>query len=402
MVAGVGAMVRLAVVLGGQHRKPSADGFVYSSIADGLADGRGFVSPSGAETALHPPAWSFVLGVASWFGADGLLAHQIVAALVGTVTVVMMGLVGRRVGGRRVGLLAAGIAAVSPHLWLWERELAAITLVLPVLAAAVLLTYEWIDRPRRWIPPALGLAGGALVLTRSEQAVAFAGFLVVGVQAGRTRVGWRPPVVGALVACLVAAAVVAPWLLSNRDRFEDPVLLATGSGVTLAYANNDRTYDGPLVGYGDAAVWDQMMVVPGDESQQDQYFREAGLDYVGTHVGDLPGVVAARHARTWGVFDPAQQVGLDQSWGNSPVAGYWLGYAVGWVVLLGAVAGAFVARRRGLPLAPLVVTLVVVVLNVTLAYGQTRYRVPAMLLLVPLAALAVDHLLPPTTPEAQR
>lgn len=391
LVTGAGAILRLVVVVGARNQRPSADGFMYSYVADGFADGRGFVSLTGAETALHPPAWSFVLSIASRFGADGVFAHQIVAALVGTVTVLLLGLVGRRVGGRRVGLLAAGIAAVSPHLWLWERELAAITLVLPLLAAGVLLTYEWIDRPRRWIPPALGLVGGALVLTRSEQAVAFAGFLTVAVLAGRTRHGWRSSVAGVLVASLVAAALAAPWLLSNRERFEEPVLLATGSGVTLAYANNERTYDGPLLGYGDPGVWDQMMVRPGDESQQDAYFREVGLDHLGANLDDLPAVVAARHARTWGVFDPAQQVTLDQSWGNSSRAGYWAGYVVGWLVLVGAVAGAFVAHCRGLKLAPLVVTLVVVVLNVTLTYGQTRYRVPAMILLVPLAALAVDQ-----------
>lgn len=391
LVTVVGGLVRLTVVIGGRDRPPSADGFVYSYIGDRLAEGGGYRSPSGAETALHPPAWSFVLGIGSRLGADGLYAHQIIAALIGTVTVLAIGLVGRRAFGRRVGLIAAAIAAVIPHLWLWERELAAITLVMPLLAAGAILTYEWIERPRAWTPVALGFVCGAVVLTRTEQLVAMVGFILVGTIAARRP--WRSQVVPVAVVVLVAAAMAAPWLISNQRRFAEPVYLATGSGVTLAYANNDRTYSGSLIGYGDSNVWKQSYFVQGDESVLDRHFREVGLDYVRDNTERVPIVVAARHARTWGLLNPGQQVELDNEWGHSDHSWYWAGYWAGWATVLLAVWGTVVARRRGLRLAPLVVTLVVVVFNVTATYGQTRYRVPALVLLVPLAALAIDDVL---------
>ena len=45
------------------------------------------------------------------------------SALVGTVTVVLVGLLARRVAGERAGLIAAAVAAVYPLLWLADGSL---------------------------------------------------------------------------------------------------------------------------------------------------------------------------------------------------------------------------------------------------------------------------------------
>ena len=80
-------------------------------------------------------------------------AHDIratvIACLIGTATVVMVGFAGRRIAGGRVGLVAAAIAAVYPNFWLYERELMSETLTLLLAATTILLAYRFHDRPTR-------------------------------------------------------------------------------------------------------------------------------------------------------------------------------------------------------------------------------------------------------------
>ena len=53
----------------------------------------------------HPPGFGVLLSVTSFLGIRGTLAHQIWCAVMGTVTVLLIGLVGRRLAGNRAGLV---------------------------------------------------------------------------------------------------------------------------------------------------------------------------------------------------------------------------------------------------------------------------------------------------------
>src|SRR5204862_6489197 len=88
-----------------------------------VADGRGYIEPfvnaaygTGVATAAHPPLYPTVLAGLSFLGLDGVLAHRALGAFLGGATIVLVALIGRRVGGERVGLAAAGIAALYPLL----------------------------------------------------------------------------------------------------------------------------------------------------------------------------------------------------------------------------------------------------------------------------------------------
>src|SRR5690606_38331415 len=84
-------------------------------------------------TAGHPPAWTVTLAFFSLLGFDSVTEHQLIGAAVGTVGVVLVGLAAREVArgvhpgpfddvrARRadaIALVAAGIAAVYPFLWI--------------------------------------------------------------------------------------------------------------------------------------------------------------------------------------------------------------------------------------------------------------------------------------------
>jgi hypothetical protein len=381
----------------------SGDGIYYSFAANVLVDGGGFVNPwNGIPTASHPPAWPVLLGLPSSIGLDTVLAHQVFTCMVGMVTVVLVGLTGQVIAGRRVGQLAAAIAAAYPNIWVRERELAAETLVFPLVAVVLALAYRYWRAPRTVTLLALAAAVGVLCLVHAAMASLLV--LLLPVPALRAPSGGSlARRVGRLAAALgVVAVVLVPWVVRNTMRFERPVLLTTNLGLTLRAANCPAAYDGERLGSFDldivrpvaavppgGCVWD---AGPGDESEQDAVFREQAFGYMRDHIGRVPAVVAAREGRTWGFFRPLQQPTLEREFGNGPLGVYRVAAVSYWALVPFAIAGGVVLRRRSVPLFPLLVFFVAVAVVVAVAFGSVRYRAPAEVPIVVLAAVGVDAL----------
>src|SRR5688500_1291320 len=92
------------------------DAFWFAQVANSVADGNGFTIFSGnvfgsdlerRATAEHPPLYPLLLAAATQLGVTGDEALRALGTLTGTATVVLIGLIGRRVAGDAVGLLAA-------------------------------------------------------------------------------------------------------------------------------------------------------------------------------------------------------------------------------------------------------------------------------------------------------
>lgn len=82
--------------------------------AERLAGGGGFRYPffiGAEERAEHPPMTSIALAPAA-FVSDGLLPMRLTVAFEGGTVVLLIGLCGQAVGGRRVATIAASLAAV--------------------------------------------------------------------------------------------------------------------------------------------------------------------------------------------------------------------------------------------------------------------------------------------------
>src|SRR5437870_7904525 len=115
--------VRLAFTLGvapDVRTTPPSDAGAYHLLANNLADGRGYIRPydlllakppAVRPTAEYPPLFPAVLSLVSRAGGDTVSAQRIAMCFVGTATVVLIGVLGRRVADSGVGLLAAGLAA---------------------------------------------------------------------------------------------------------------------------------------------------------------------------------------------------------------------------------------------------------------------------------------------------
>ena len=380
-----------------------SDEAFYHQQARLVADGHGFLNPFGYyapvgsaahrvfETAIHPPAYTVFLAIPAKFGIDSVLSQRILTALLGTATVFLIGLLGRRIAGDRVGLIAAVLAAAYPALWVNDAVLGLETLYCFCLVVALLFLYRFWSTPS--IAPVIGMAVALSVaaLTRSEGLllfvlVALPTFVLVPGIIVRDRVKF----IG--VTALVALLVMGPWVIRNLTTFDEPTVLGTGFGWVLAYGNCDETYHGELLGY-----WSDQCALKDypphlEESRVDLRARRKATDYISDHLTRVPVVVAARIGRVWDAFRPTQNVDLNAFYERRGDAASWA-VLVGYYLLLPfAVLGLIVMRRRRVPIFPMIAIAVAVTITVALSFGITRYRAPVDAVLPVLAAVAIDAL----------
>jgi len=180
--------------------------------------------------------------------------------------------------------------------------------------------------------------------------------------------------------------LLAPWAIRNYSAFDRPVLIATEGGETLAGANCENVYYGRRIG-----TWQVSCVKFSSRGNEAEELDEAGHDgvrYALDHTGRVPLVVAARLARTWGLWSPFTVPEGRRAWvQRSGALLYYLLAAL-------AIYGVVLLRRARVPIWIVVAPFVTVTLTAVLAYGAIRFRHSAELSLVVLASVALDRVLP--------
>ena len=377
-IAAGGLLVRLIYIeLLTPHLRGLGDATYYSRLANLLADGHGFVDPgNGTATALHPPLFPLLLAPFSWLGLDSYQGQRVVVCLVGVATIVVVGLLARRLAGERAGLIAAGLAALSPVLISADGAVMSETLLGLLVALAIYVAYGQQSTRRAAL---LGVLIGLAALTRGEA------ILLLLLLARRP----RRELAAMVLAC---ALVLAPWTIRNLATFDKPVLISTNEGNLIAGANCRSTYYGHDIG-----SWD-LRCVPGgpveDDSVAAARFRRAGLDYAGDHLGRVPLVLTARLGRTFDLYQPIRQA--QNAEGRA--AGIEVAGAVFfWLLVPRGALGVAVLRRRGLVL----LTLFALAVAATLVgYGVPRFRHPGDVALIVLAGVAGSSLASPRSAGA--
>jgi len=359
------------------------DQFYFSGLPRLLADGKGFISPFqsilkgvSVPTAEHPPFYSVVLAGFAKVGLGSSDAQRLTGSLFGAGTLVTVGVLTRRLAGNRAALIAVAIGAVYPVLIAADGALMSESLFGLLVALTLLAADRLRERPSLGRAVALGAVAGLAAQTRGE-----ALFLLPLVLVPTVRLpGGVKACAATLVACLV---VLAPWTIRSWIVFNRPVIIATNSGTATGGANCRVTFYGDhLGGWWPPCLHDH----PGNEAQNHNGQFKDGVHYAEHHAGRLPVVFAARLGRVWSVYDPFQtpegrSVRLQK-----------LGVPVFFVLLLLGIAGVRVLRRRRTGVWILLMPFVVVSLTAVLTYGNARFREPADVVLVILAAIGVDAL----------
>jgi 4-amino-4-deoxy-L-arabinose transferase-like glycosyltransferase len=378
---------------------PGGDSFTYHLGSRLLVEGHGFIEPQplingiSEQSASHPPLYLLYLAIPSSVGLHGPVSHMLWSSLVGVGTVVFVGLTGREVAGPRAGLIAAGLAAVYPNLWIFDGFILSETMAMFTAIVSVFLAYRYLRTPTPWRAAALGLACGLAALARAEL-VLLLPLLVLPCVLITREVDLRKKAQGLLAAGLAALIPIGPWVTFNMIRFDRPVFLSTGLEPTLVGANCDRTYYTDLLGYFSPDCTGSVFETPRtggpDQSERNVRLGRIAREYIWDNKTRAPVVVLARWGRVTGVYRPDQQLQLDEH-----IEGRERGTAVAallsfYVVAALAITGAVILRRRRVKVFPLLVPCAIVVFAVAVALGSNRYRASAEPALAVLAAVAIN------------
>jgi len=406
------------------------DAYYYHFQANGLVHGHGFiiyhprphgVVVPGKASADHPPLAPLYYAAWSLVGLSSFHWHMIAGCVVGAGTVFVCGLIGREIVGERTGLVAAGIAAVYANLWVHDPLVTSESIAMLMVALVVLFSYRFWKKPSMKRALWFGAVCGLTALTRAE-VVLFIPLVLLPFVLRVREWDMRKRITTVVASGLVAGAVMAPWVIRNMTAFKYPLYLSGGAEVTMVSANCDVTYTGPTLGWwSPICMQDPKAPVlrdaegnpildslghpqhgpyqpPGDASEQARYYRKIARTYIGDHLDRLPVVELARLGRVLGLYHPgspwgtnggSQTISFDVIEGREPFAAR-LALAQYFVLMPMAIAGAVILYRRRVTILPMLALWAIVFAAVLLAFGNTRYRTPAEISIVTLAAVAID------------
>ncbi|MEP6624065.1 MAG: glycosyltransferase family 39 protein, partial [Acidimicrobiia bacterium] len=308
--------------------------------------------------------------------------------LIGLCGIVLMALLARRLAGDTAGLIAAGIAALYPYLFVNDGLIMSESLAVLAAVGALLLLMRLIDAPRPRTALFLGLVCGAAALARAELILLTPLLGIPLLWTFRAR-AWRERwmVLGAIAAG--AVIVVGPWVGFNLGRFDEPTAISTNDGIAILGSTCDSVFFGSAIGLTNLHTCIPKHAPPGDQSVVSKIYRQRALDYINNgHRGQFVRVVLARIGRDWSVFRPTDMAFINESEGRPrwlTNLGLWWYYPLAAL----AIAGAVILRRRRTREWFLAVPPVIVTVGAVLSYGQTRFRVPAEPVIVILAAVTI-------------
>ena len=206
----------------------------YFEMAKNVVHGVGYcLGDDGTLCAYFPPVYPTIVA------AGALTSHPVpvivlISALLGAGTVLLTYLIGERLFGTAVGLLASGYAAVYPY-YVWHDTVLQENATLAfVVAGAIYLLLQSGQVGSMWLTLAAGAAIGLTVLTKANLAL----FLVFAM-------AWTAVAYGArrfLWMALGAVLIVGPWVVRTWRITGEPILYSNG-GFSLWTANHRLTFD---------------------------------------------------------------------------------------------------------------------------------------------------------------
>lgn len=375
------------------------DAGFYHSAADLIAQGHFYYRELGSHayvTAEHPPLYPLLLAGVALLGGVHVLAQRMVGCVLGAISVMLVGVLARRVAGEgatrpakgargaeraggeraaeRAGVLAASIAALYPPWWTIDGSLMSEPLLVLATIAALLLGFRLLHAPSVRLAAGLGCVIALATLSHPE------GLLLLPLLAWPAARGRSPGALTRVIATTIAFAVVlSPWLIRNLVVFHR-VTIATDTNAVIAGANCRPTYYGHDIGWWHRDCWaharSRAQQLRGDAS------TAPALRYARSHIARLALVAVVRVLRTFNFFQPLR-LGIHEPrrrWVD--IAGLILYYP------LLALAGLGLARLRGRRW-PLLAPVWMVVLVSVLGWGIGRFRAGADISLIVLAACAL-------------
>jgi 4-amino-4-deoxy-L-arabinose transferase-like glycosyltransferase len=400
--------------------KPINDASSYLTLAGAIAQTGDYSTShrpgSGAggtrgPTAYFPPGYPYFLAAVDLIDGHTALPTQhrgpshaplaavhsarLSQALLGTVTVALVGLVALEAFGELAGLIALVLAAIYPVFIELSGTLVAENLFAALVLAAVYAALRAGRRASRtylWASAA-GLLTGLATLTHENGAV-IALPLIAAVWTVRPRLSPRALVAPVLLV-LAAVVMIAPWTIRNAVELHRFIPVSDETGITLVGTYNRASAAYQPVPY----KWRLFYGIPGERSlirhskfltepQLSSRLQTQALNYIGDH--PLSPLAVAYHnslrllelegSLAW--RQSAAAIELPRQTAEAGVISFW-------ILSLLALAGAFTRAARAAPgwlwAVPLLLWLSVALVNAE----TPRFREPIDPFLIMLAACAL-------------
>ena len=373
--------------------KPIEDHFGFGwemgRVGRAIAQGRGFSDPFGpptGPTAWEPPLYPYLIG--GVFKVFGIYtdASAIVLLLINSVfsalTCIPIFLIGKRCFSEKVAVWSAWLWALLPPCmywavrWTWETALSA--LLVSVLCWFTLELEEW-DGLQPWI--GFGVLWGVAALN-SPSLLAFLPASGLWAWYRRRKRGKRS-LAGVVVASLMFAACVAPWLVRNQRTFHRVIFIRDNFGAELRLGN----------GPGADGTWMFYLHPTQNVVAMQQYQAMGEIHYV---------AMRARQAEDFIAENPGRFVWLSVKrfiyyWNGPPRASeiWWLAETKDWVFLASSVLafwGLGRAVRKRLPGASLLLLLFLTYPTIYyFVFPHPRYRHPIEPVILLLAVFVISE-----------
>jgi 4-amino-4-deoxy-L-arabinose transferase-like glycosyltransferase len=395
LILGIALATRVAQIAATPDWQPVSDPADYVRHAVSIAGGHGMAAsflPGGGPSALRPPAYPYFLGGVFAVSGDSFTAGRLAAALLGVVSVLLIGVIARLLWTRTVAIVAMAIAAVYPPLVLLSGTLLSESLALPLVLALIALVLAYREQPRpRWVAPVAGLLFGLALLDRPAL-VMFGVPLVAGLwgRPWRSRAALAAPA----IALAVAVGTVVPWTIRNAIEFHDFVPISTQSGFLVAGTYNATSDHDPVQpgAYRPPPLDPALRPIALDpslgENEVSKKLAKAGRTYATDHPGYIPRVLWWNGLRLLGLERPVATTKFAYRF-QGISAGYAKLALVAWyLALVAAVVGLVLGAVRTVPWWLWVVPLLLFVSVIAIS-GDIRYRVPIEPFVIWAAAVAL-------------
>ncbi|MEX2159304.1 MAG: glycosyltransferase family 39 protein [Dehalococcoidia bacterium] len=374
-----------------------SDAQYYQATAESLARGDGYsvkfgddgFEPGSDASELWPPGYSMYL--AGWYTAvgDELWVARAANVVAGSLTIVPIFFIGRRLFDERTALLAAAIAALLPSFVVWTPVLLSETLFTFLFACCI--AGVLFSTSERRLQPALVIASALLIgVTALVRGQALVLVPVAAVWWMLNRVEAKEMLRWGATALVTVAAVLGAWTARNAIVMDDPTVLSANFGYNLRIGHADYS-TGRYIVPGD--LWEAQ---PGITFQEREIlFNDLGsrraIDYAASHPLDELELSGRKIMWLWrpdsdGLF-------WVSSFGETPLpdgAREPLRWAIDISYLaVVALALAGLSRLRSAALWTVLTPIALWTVAHIVFFGEPRYHLPMLAMLVPLAAGAI-------------
>ena len=351
------------------------DAASYDRIARSLMAGGGYGEVPGEPSAFWPPLYpAFLAGLYSIAGYE-LLTARLVNSAFGALVPILVYLIAIRLFDRRVALVAAVGSVFYPLFIVLGSWVIPDGPYIVFVCLIVLLMLEIQERPRASMYVALGVTLGLAYLLKPVTAF-FLPFMIPWFLLSLRSVPVRHRWIAGITTALVLAAVLTPWTVRNLVVLGDPIVGSANGGYTFYGANNPDAFGGHYEHFPER-------IPEMSEGEEQMHFYRLGVEWIRNDPAAFLSVQVQKFRRL------ASPLSISSSPQDLTVPGERIVRFSYTIFLLLAFSGLVIAsrhlRRNGLLLIPLLAVLA----STAVFYGDARYTMPAVPVLLIWAAVAL-------------